>query len=415
MISARQSPQNVEPAPLRSRHAAVVVFSHYPSDPRPRREAESLVQLGMEVDVISIQQTPDEPRREKVNGVNILRLPIRHQRSGKFTYVIQYGAFILGAFFLLAIRSFTKRYALVHVHNMPDVLVFSALIPKLRGGGVILDLHDPMPELMMTIYGLHRESFGVRLMNLLEKWSVRFADVVLTPNISFAKLFTARSCQAEKLQVVMNSPDERIFEFRAAGLKNIGTSQGIKPFIIMYHGALVERHGLDLAVLAVEALRSSIPDAQLHIYGRTTPFFDEVMQMVRNRGLEGVVQYQGAKNLNQIVSAIDACDVGIIPNRQSVFTEINMPTRIFEYLARAKPVIVPDTTGIRDYFNQEEIIFFLPEDVKDLTQKIQFVHSKPGQVNEIIVRGQQVYRSHRWHAEESKFQGVVRELIAKPW
>ena len=32
---------------------------------------------------------------------------------------------------------------------MPDFLVFSALIPKLLGAKVVLDLHDPMPELMI--------------------------------------------------------------------------------------------------------------------------------------------------------------------------------------------------------------------------------------------------------------------------
>lgn len=391
----------------------MVVFSHYPSDPRPRREAESLIQLGLEVDVISIQQNRNELRRETVNGVNVLRVPLQHRRAGKFSYLFQYASFLLAAFFVLAFRSFTRRYALVHVHNMPDVLVFSSIIPKLLGAGVILDLHDPMPELMMTIYGLKRESFGVRLMNRLEKWSIRFADVVLTPNISFAKLFTARSCRADKLLVVMNSPDERIFEYREVASEVCMKKDDAKPFVIMYHGALVERHGLDMAVLAVESLRRSIPGVQLHVFGRSTPFFDGVMKMVQDRGLQDVVKYMGAKNLNQIVAAIDACDVGIIPNHQSAFTEINMPTRIFEYLARAKPVIVPSTTGIRDYFSREEIIFFQPEDVNDLTQKMQFVFANPGELNEIIRRGQVVYRAHRWNAEQSKFQRVVCELINK--
>src|SRR5436853_565805 len=81
----------------------------------------------------------------------ILRLPLKHSRGGKFTYVFQYGSFILSCFFLLAFRSLTRRYHIVHAHNMPDILVFAALVPKICGAKVILDLHDPMPELMMTI------------------------------------------------------------------------------------------------------------------------------------------------------------------------------------------------------------------------------------------------------------------------
>ena len=278
----------------------------------------------------------------------------------------------------------------------------------------MLDLHDPMPELMMTIFGLKRKSFSVRLMNQLEKWSIRFADVVLTPNIAFAKLFIARSSRADKLQVVMNSPDEKIFEYREKSPEISRKRDHAKPFIIMYHGALVERHGLDMAVLAVEALRRSVPGAQLHVFGRPTPFFDSVMKMVQARGLLEVVQYKGAKSLDQIVAAIDGCDVGIIPNRLSVFTEINMPTRIFEYLARAKPVIVPRTTGIEDYFSCDEIIFFEPGDVNDLAQKLQNVCSHQSDVAEIVRRGQAVYRAHCWVRERLRFARLVRETIIGP-
>ena len=44
---------------------------------------------------------------------------------------------------MLALRSLTRRYDLVHVHNMPDILVFAALVPKVFGAKVVLDLHDP--------------------------------------------------------------------------------------------------------------------------------------------------------------------------------------------------------------------------------------------------------------------------------
>lgn len=392
---------------------AVVVYSHYPSDPRPRREAETLVQMGMKVDVISIKNTDQDPARESFNGVNILRVPLKHRRGGKVGYVWQYFSFILRAFLILAFRSMTRRYRLVHVHNMPDVLVFAALVPKFCGAKIILDLHDPMPELMMTIFGLKPESFGVRLMKLLEKWSIRFADVVLTPNLAFAKLFTSRSCPADKLRVVMNSPDEKIFEFREAVPETFQKRDPAKPFIIMYHGALVERHGLDLAVLAVEAFRRSIPGAQLHVFGRSTPFFDEVMKMVRARGLQEAVFYKGAKSLDQIVAAIDGCDVGVIPNRHGAFTEINMPTRIFEYLSRGKPVIAPLTLGVKDYFSRNDLIFFEIENIDALEQKLKYVFSDTYDVGKIVKRGQAIYRSHCWSQEHLKLVKVVKAILRK--
>ena len=53
------------------------------------------------------------------------------------------------------------------------------------------------------------------------------------------------------------------------------------PFVIMYHGSLVERHGLDLAVTALGKIKQSIPQAELRIYGRSTPYLERVMDSVR--------------------------------------------------------------------------------------------------------------------------------------
>jgi len=367
----------------------------------------------MEVDVISLRQGDGEPLRGSVNGVSILRVPLKHWRGGKLGYVFQYGSFTLISMILLAWRSMTRRYDLVHVHNMPDFLVFSALVPKLCGAKVILDLHDPMPELMMTIFGLERERFAVRVLRKLENWSIRFADIVLTPNLAFQKLFAARNSRVDKIRVIMNSPDDTIFHYHELNGRVPASRESAMTFVIMYHGALVERHGLDIAVQALETVRKRIPNAELRIFGRPTPFVHQVMENVSERGLGKAVHYLGEKTLEKIAEAIDECDVGIIPNRRSVFTELNLPTRIFENLARGKPVIAPLTPGIRDYFTSEELVFFQPGDANDLASKLQYVFSQPREVNETVRRGQKVYLAHRWDEERSKLKLLVSELLNK--
>ncbi len=70
----------------------------------------------------------------------------------------------------------------------------------------------------------------------------------------------------------------------------------------------------------------------------------------RNPDLSEAVQYLGPMKSGANPSCHPECDIGVIPNRRSVFTELNMPTRIFEYLSQGKPVIAPGTPGILDYF-----------------------------------------------------------------
>ena len=390
---------------------AVVLFSTFPSDPRPRRAAETFAEAGMNVEVICLMDE-GSPKRDTFKGIEIDRVAFKHNRGSKLNYILRYYLFILIAFAKLAARCLRRRYHIVHVHNMPDVLVFAALVPKLFGAKVILDLHDPMPELMMTIFNLRRESPTVRMMARLEKWSIAFADVVLTVNCAFEKLFVSRSCLASKVSVVMNSPDERIFKYSPAQISNRQSDEVNAPFVIMYHGTLVERNGVDLAVEALVRLRQSVPAAELRIYGPRTPFLDQVMLTVSEKALEKAVYYLGSRRLEQLTEAIEECDVGIIPNKRSIFTEINTPTRIFEYLALGKPVVAPRASGIQNYFSEDSLVFFDLGNADDLALKLTWVALHPKEALEITIRGQAVYLENAWSKEREKLLRRAEDLLS---
>ena len=398
---------------LRGRRAAVLLFSHYPADPRPRRAAEALAAQGVSIDVICLRDGDDESAHETYGNINVTRVRLKRQRGGKLGYVGQYAAFVLASFFYLASRSLTRRYDLVHVHNMPDVLVFSAIVPKLLGAKVVLDLHDPMPELMQTIFKLPEHSLSVVVLKRLEKWSIRFADLVLTVNLACKKIYSSRSCQPHKIKVVINSPDDEIFRFQSDDVRDVNGKNGndSHPFVILYHGSLVHRNGFDLAVESLQKVKETIPSVRLRVCGKRTNFFEKVMESARERGLDGNIDYLGVRNLKEIVEAIEDCDLGIIPNHRNIFTEINTPTRIFEYLALAKPVIAPRTKGIQDYFGDNDLIFFELGDADDLARKIEFAFSHPAEVAETVKRGQEVYLSHTWSRERLSLLNSISELF----
>jgi glycosyltransferase involved in cell wall biosynthesis len=392
---------------LAGKRAAVLLYSTYPADPRPRRATETLIEAGMRVDVLCLADSPTDLLHETIAGADVFRIPLRHRRDSKLIYVLQYGRFLLAAFGFLLRNRARYRYDLVHVHNMPDILVFSALIPKLTGAKIILDLHDPMPELMMTIFGGRESSFGIWLLKRLECTSIWFSDAVITVNEACRKLFSNRSRSPGKVNVVMNAPDQKIFSFVDA----TQVRKSDRRFAMMYHGSLVERHGLDLAVHALAQIRSHIPAAELWIFGHQTPFLQRVLASGEANMLAGAVRYFGPKKLEDIAAAIRQADVGIIPNRRSVFTEINTPTRIFEYLSQGKPVIAPRSDGILDYFGPDDLVYFELGDAEDLARQMEYVYCNPEIVTERVRRGQRVYMKHCWANEKARFLTVVSRLL----
>lgn len=398
---------------LRGRRAAVLLFSHYPADPRPRRAAEALAAQGVNIDLICLRDSDSDPTHQTYGNIDVTRVGLRRRRGGRLAYIAQYAAFVSTCFFRLAWRSLTRRYDFVHVHNMPDVLVFSAMVPKLLGAKVVLDLHDPMPELMRTIFKLPEESFSVAMLKRLEKWSIRFADLVLTVNLACKKIYSSRSCEPRKIKVVINSPDDDVFRLERTNSRNGNgkNGNGSNPFVVLYHGSLVHRNGFDLALESLEKVKSTIPSVLLKVCGARTAFFEEVMKTAQQRGLDRNVDYLGPCNVTEIVEAIENCDLGIIPNHRNIFTEINTPTRIFEYLALSKPVIAPKTRGIQDYFGDNDLIFFELGDADDLARQIEFAYSHPVDVAETVKRGQAVYRSHTWSRERRTLLNSIGELF----
>ena len=410
VVAAADSPSEVaRKNALKGRRAAIVLYSYYATDPRPRREAEALQRAGMEVEVICLRPDATRSRRQTLNGVEVFEVPLKRRRSGKLVYIAQYAWFVTCAFSVLSFRNFRRPYQLVHVHNMPDFLVFSALLPRLTGAKVILDLHDPMPELFRSIYGLPEAHYITRWLKNMERRSIAFAHLVLTPNLAFKELFTSRSCPVGKIETVMNSPETTIFDPQRFAPVN-GHPVHDRPFVLMYHGLIVERHGLDLAIRAVASLRSRIPRLQLHLYGEPTDYSKKMMDLVRELGLEGVVYAHGFKSLDEIARDISQIDLGVIPNRLSSFTQINFPTRIFEYLALHKPVLVPVTKGISDYFRPDEILFFEPGSIEHLAAKIEWAYRQPAELAQMMERGRKIYERHRWDLEEHKLLDLVGRL-----
>ena len=132
---------------------ATVAFTHYASDGRVRRMAEALAERGDDVTAITLREE-NEPRRYELAGVKVRTVNLKqHRGSNQVLYIAQYVIFLLIAALLLTVSHMRRRFDVVHINNMPDFMVFAALPVKVLGAKVILDIHDPMPELFESKFG----------------------------------------------------------------------------------------------------------------------------------------------------------------------------------------------------------------------------------------------------------------------
>jgi glycosyltransferase involved in cell wall biosynthesis len=384
----------------------MVVYNYFPQDVRPRREAEALINAGYTVDIICLR-LPDQTKFENIYGINTYRVNISKSRSSRKKYIFLYASFFIRSFFLLNRLFLKNRYAIIHVHNMPDFLVFLSVIPKLFGSKVILDLHDPTPEMLITKFAEDKASWLTKILKWQEKVSIGFAHKIITTNKSFVDKFISRGCPPDKISIVMNSPQESIFNKFIDKSKEKSDEN---KYVVMYHGIIITRYGFEELLNAVNFLKDKIPGLELRIYGtgEDLPIF---LEMVQKLNLENIVKYFGQVSIEKIVEIIPECDVGIIPNRLTPFTKINFPTRIFEYLHMKKPLVVPNTQGIRDYFDESSIFYFDAGDAKNLANVIFYVYSNPTKTVDIVNKGHKIYQNYRWEHQSKNLVNIYKDLL----
>ena len=387
---------------------AGIQFSYYPLEPRARREAEALVEAGMQVDTVCLRKD-GEKAQENVNGVQVYRLPLQKNRSSKLNYIAQYLLFLVLCFMKLSWLHLRNRYDMVIVHNMPDILVLSALVPKMTGSKVMLDLHDPVPEIFMTKYCVDQSHPVVRLLAFIETCCIRFCDIVITPNISFRNLFVSRGCPEGKICIVMNSPIERIFSCCREQPRPV-TRKDPESFVIMFHGSIFERHGVDTAVEAMAQLKQEISQLQFKVFG-DGDYLKEFLQLIEAHDLGDVVKYRGLVPLEQIAKEIQDSDIGIITNKRNPFTDVNFPTRIFEYLSLGKAVVAPMTQGILDYFDDKSIFYFEPGDPQSLCNAILRIYRGREKLGDVVARGQQICYENRWELQKKALVEQITSMV----
>src|SRR5205085_4294156 len=126
--------------------------------------------------------------------------------------LLDWCCFLVLAGMLVTRLHLRRRYDVIHVHNMPDFLVFCALVPKLLGAKIILEVQDVSPELMAAkAKGRLLRGVILRLAAWQERLSAAFAHHVITVGEPFARLLLKRGIPPEKLTIILNSADPKLF------------------------------------------------------------------------------------------------------------------------------------------------------------------------------------------------------------
>ncbi|HJR18997.1 MAG TPA: glycosyltransferase family 4 protein [Actinomycetota bacterium] len=382
-----------------STRVLIISHSYFMRDTRPRRHAQAFVDAGWEVDVLCARDE-GEPKREQVAGVNVRRLPARRRRGSKGRYAFEYasfGAMALGAVSTMHLR---RRYHIVYVFGIPNLIVRSTLVPHLVGTRIILDMRDPLPEFFQSRYGFPDDHRAVRALLLEERISCRYATHVLTVIDAMRDLFL-RSVAPEKITVVRNAPDPRLFG-QTGGLP----ARDPADRTLLYAGTVAERYGVDQIVRAVAKLKDAIPGIRARIVG-DGDLVPRLRAIARESGIEDRVTFDGPVPLDAMPGIIASAWVGAQPHRADPLMRYSFSTKLLEWGSLGLPVITSATESVVREFSDDEMMLIPPGDLDSFCERILQADRDPEGLARRGERGRAAAARFDWNAERERLLSTV--------
>ncbi|OGG48162.1 MAG: hypothetical protein A3F84_23015 [Candidatus Handelsmanbacteria bacterium RIFCSPLOWO2_12_FULL_64_10] len=379
-----------------------VAYTYYLSDPRVRREAEALAQRGDQVCCICLD---DSERDRQIRGVRLYRIPLRRYRGTHFIfYMASYVVFFGLASLVLTFLTFWKGLQIVHVHTMPDFMVFASALPRLLGVKVILDIHDTMPELYAEKFDISFDHPLIRIIKQVEVLSAQFAHRVITVSEPVKNLLATHGIPPAKIAVLMNLADDSIFYPRVSHRKSEET------FRLMYHGTVTRRHGIDVALQAVAQVRQDIPKIRFDVYGNGD-YLTEAMSLSSRLGLDGCVFFnQAFIPIEELPDRIEGADVGIVPIRNDRATRYMLPVKLLEYLAMEKPTVVSRIEVVEYYMDCATVEFAEPENPQSLAEGIKKLYYSVERRAELKANARRFKQRYCWSRQKETFFKVIDDV-----
>ena len=380
---------------------------HFPGDIRVRREVEALLSAGHEVDVLCVRDD-GEPARESWQGARVRRVPIAHRRGGALGYLWQYAAFAAVATVLAALMHARRRYDLVQVHSLPDTLVFAAAVPRALGVPVLLDLHETMPEFFATRFG-RPPGAARRAVEAAEQAAIRFATHVITCTEQMKEAFVARGAPAGKIDIVLNSADEALFDVA----RHPPQERRDGRMRLIVHGSIEERYGIDTAIEAVARLAGELPGLELQVYGRGSQR-DALEALARERGVADRVHFQREwVPIDDLVEALAQADAGVVAMKRDEFRDLTHCNKMYELVTMRRPTLMSRTRSVEAYFGEDCFAWFRSDDPDDLARAIRRLHEDAEWGRRLAEEAARRNEPYRWVNQRAHYLRVVDGVLAR--
>ncbi len=366
-------------------------------------------------DVTVITGVPNHPRgvlfagyrnrliqEERVDGIRILRTwTYLTANEGFLRRTLNYALFGFAA----VAASLKTGPVDVVVATSPQFFagIAGMVVALLKRRRFVLEVRDLWPDSIVQL-GQLRSRPMIRLLEAIETGLYRAASGIVVNTRAFIDHITTRGVPRERLALVYNGIDPGLFHPRPRDVQLL-RGHGLEgKFLVAYVGTLGLAHGLTTLLDAAEKLRDESDIVFLMIGDGADRH--RLENEISKRALPNV-KLLGLRPRAEIPSWLASVDVTLVLLRDLPVFETVIPSKLFEFLAQERPVVLAARGEVRGLLDQAKAGFAIePEDGVALAGAVLHVRDHP---DESAARAR---AGREWVEANFRRDDLAREMLA---
>jgi glycosyltransferase involved in cell wall biosynthesis len=405
----------------------MLVENCFPQDTRVKNEANLLTKAGYQISVIALR-TQGQAGREIINSVEVYRLPTLElfkktpsanvnrldllfvKLKSFLGYVVEYCYFTTACLIVSSYIFVRRGFDVIHAHNPPDTLFLVALPFKLLGKKFVFDQHDLCPELYRSRYRT-TEGFATRLLRIVERCSLKLADVTIATNESYKQIQIERANKnPSDVFIVRNGPNQ----MRMTPVAPNPRLGEMNKCILCYIGSLNPQDGVDHLLRSLRHLLYDLKRSDFHcVIMGTGDSLQDLRALAAKLQLNGCVELPGFVSDEDLQSNLAAADICLDPDPSSPLNDVSTWIKVMEYMAYGKPIVAFDLKETR-FSAGDAAIYVQPNKEAEFAETVAQLMGQPALRKEMGAYGRRrVEEELQWNKVGRNLLTAYETLLAK--
>jgi glycosyltransferase involved in cell wall biosynthesis len=331
----------------------ICIFTNhfYPESFKVNDIAFELAQKGHDVTVFTA--IPDYPqgkyfegyslfkrRKEILNGVSIIRLPIIPRGKGKnIELVLNYMSYFVSLLIYIFFHSYNNTYDLVFVHlTSPFFIGLPAVLLKRRQHiPLVFWVLDLWPESLSAAGGI-KNIYFLDTQKKLAKYVYDNCDIILIGSRGFGKSICEKGKYDDKLVYFPNWAESINLPVDASAYRRLKPFVNLTEddFIILFAGNIGEAQNLDFIIdVAAELKNLKIKFIFIGSGRRKEQLENKVIRL----GFSESIFFLGQYPLDSMPIFMQMADVLLVSLKNELIFNLTVPSKLQFYMAQGKPIL----------------------------------------------------------------------------